>query len=65
MGIIGYYDFKKNNKIDENPILFIIPNEYIKNIDKQYKKNEIIDVKVLDIRIKFRSKQIQIIGEQL
>ena len=65
MGIIGYYDFKKNNKIDENPILFIIPNEYIKDQEKEYKKGEIIDVKVLDIRIKFRSKQIQIIGEQI
>ena len=62
MGIIGYLDFKNVTEISNSPILFIIPNEFI-NTEKEISKNDKIKVKVLDTRIKFQSKQIQIVGE--
>lgn len=68
MGIVAYLDYKekKESDIQESPLLFIIPKEYFE--EEQMEKMEIgdkIKVKVLDTRIKFMAKQIQIIGEPI
>ena len=56
MGIVGYLDFKDVTDIKNTPILFIIPNEFIKT-EKEFSKGEKIKIKVLDTRIKFQAKQ--------
>ena len=68
MGIVAYLDYKekKESDIQESPLLFIIPKEYFE--EEQMEKMKIgdkIKVKVLDTRIKFMAKQIQIIGEPI
>ena len=63
MGLIGYLDYNDNKEIEKSPILFIIPREFLDE-KKNYKVDSKIDAKVLDIRIKFMSDQIQIIAEE-
>ena len=43
-------------------ILFIIPTEYIEDIES-LKKDMKIEVEVLQSRIKYKSKQIQVVGK--
>ena len=62
MGIIGFLKYKDISEVKDSPILFIVPTEFIKN-DKNINKGDLIKVKVLDTRIKFQSKQIQVVGE--
>ena len=70
MGIIGYLDYNTEEEEEEiniknSPLLIIIPLEYIKE-DKEiddYHINDKIVVSVLDSRIKYKSKQIQVVGE--
>ena len=64
MGVVGYLKYNDISEIKESPILFIIPNEFITN-EINFTKGDIIKVKVLDVRIKFQSTQIQVIGEYL
>tara|TARA_B100000900_G_C20600692_1_gene725454 strand:+ start:776 stop:1273 length:498 start_codon:yes stop_codon:yes gene_type:complete len=61
MGIIGYLN-DNDYTIENSPLLFIIPNKYIKDIDL-LKKDMIIQVVVLQSRIKYKSKQIQVVGK--
>ena len=63
MGLIGYLDYNDNKEIEKSPILFIIPREFLDE-KKNYKVDSKIDAKVLDVRIKFMSDQIQIIAEE-
>ena len=62
MGIISYLD--TSNNMEESPLLIIIPSPYIEDIHN-YKQNMKIKIEVLDKRIKYRSKQIQVIGKIL
>ena len=64
MGIVGFLDYKNNEEIEKSPILFIVPKEFLDS-SRDYKNGDKIDVKVLDIRIKFMSDQIQIISEEI
>ena len=64
MGIIAFManvSHNPENKIEESPILFIIPSEYEKDLSL-YKVAQKIEVEVLQSRIKYRSKQIQVVG---
>ncbi len=66
MGIIAYISTDKDeyDNIKSSPILIIIPQEYIISKDiSDYVKGQKIDVEILDIRIKYRSKQIQSVGK--
>ena len=63
MGIIGYLNDKDNKyNIENSPILFIIPSGYIEDIES-LKKDMKIEVEVLQSRIKYKSKQIQVVGK--
>ena len=63
MGIIGYLDDKDNKyNIENSPILFIVPSGYIEDIES-LKKDMKIEVEVLQSRIKYKSKQIQVVGK--
>jgi len=61
MGIISYLKMDDKMTIDKSPIIFIIPNEYIN--DNKYNIDDNLSVKVLNIRSRFKGKQIQIISE--
>jgi|TARA_B110000967_G_C18712516_1_gene473453 DNA-directed RNA polymerase subunit E'/Rpb7 len=64
MGIIAFMANVKHNpenKIEGSPILFIIPSEYEKDLSF-YKVGQKIEVEVLQSRIKYRAKQIQVVG---
>ena len=65
MGIIAYMkiDDDINNTIKGSPILFIVPQEYIEGDIDMYKKDQIINIEVLQKRIKYRTKQIQVVGK--
>jgi hypothetical protein len=62
MGIISYLKMDDQMNIETSPIIFIIPNEYI-NEEKNYSINQDLKVKVLNIRSKFKGKQMQIVCE--
>ena len=61
MGVIGYLDDKEDKyDIENSPILFIIPSGYIEDIES-LKVGMKIEVEVLQSRIKYKSKQIQVV----
>ena len=63
MGVIGYLDVSEDKyDIENSPILFIIPSGYIEDIET-LKKDMKIEVEVLQSRIKYKSKQIQVVGK--
>jgi hypothetical protein len=65
MGVIGYLDDTDNKyNIENSPILFIIPTEYIEDIEL-LKKDMNIEIEILQSRIKYKSKQIQVVGKIL
>jgi len=65
MGVIGYLDDIDNKyNIENSPILFIIPTEYIEDIEL-LKKDMNIEIEILQSRIKYKSKQIQVVGKLL
>tara|TARA_Y100000817_G_scaffold276071_1_gene237322 strand:- start:798 stop:1307 length:510 start_codon:yes stop_codon:yes gene_type:complete len=65
MGIIAYMKMEdeKLNNINESPILFIIPQEYIEDDISLFTKDQIISIEVIEKRIKYRTKQIQVVGK--
>ena len=67
MGIIAYLNYKEkeDSKIKDSPLLIIIPKEYFTDDNRitDYTIGQKIKVSVLDFRIKYMSKQIQIIGK--
>ena len=63
MGVIGYLDVSEDKyDIENSPILFIIPSGYIEDIES-LKVGMKIEVEVLQSRIKYKSKQIQVVGK--
>ena len=63
MGVIGYLDVSEDKyNIENSPILFIIPSGYIEDIES-LKVGMKIEVEVLQSRIKYKSKQIQVVGK--
>ena len=61
MGIISYLKMDNKMTIDNSPIIFIVPNEYIN--DNKYNIDDDLKIKVLNIRSRFKGQQIQIISE--
>ena len=61
MGVIGYLSESDYN-IETSPIIFIIPTEYIDDIETLSKDKE-IQVEVLQSRIKYKATQIQVVGK--
>lgn len=63
MGIIAYLNDENINSINDTPILFIIPNEYIEiDVSKLILKQK-INILIIESRIKFKSNQIQVVGK--
>ena len=64
MGIIGFLKDKEDDTIDNSPFIIIIPREYFKDesID-EYSINSTIKVQIEDSRIKYMSKNIQIVAK--
>jgi len=65
MGIISYMNMKDDslNNVNDSPVLFIIPKEYISDDISSYSVKQKIDIEVVQKRIKYRSKQIQVVGK--
>ena len=65
MGIIAFMKMKDEqlNTIKESPVLVIIPQDYIENDITDYVSGKEIDVEIMDKRIKYRAKQIQVVGK--
>ena len=61
MGAIGFLS-SNDYTIENSPIIFIIPTEYIDDIESLSKDSN-IKVEVLQSRIKYKSKQIQVVGK--
>ena len=68
LGIIAYIKYKdiiegsdENNGLDRSPLIIIIPNESIENIEK-YNINQKIKVIVKAIRFKFNANKIQLVA---
>lgn len=67
MGIISYLKMEstKFNSIKESPLLIIVPQMYLDKELDSYSKGQKIKVEVLDKRVKYRAKQIQVVGKIL
>ena len=64
MGIISYFysNSEGTHDLKNSPLLIITPHPYIEDISI-YKPGMKIKIEVLDKRIKYRSKQIQVVGK--
>ena len=64
MGIIGYLKDKDDDTIENSPFIIIVPREYFKgdSID-EYDTNSKLKVQIEDSRIKYMSKNIQIVAK--
>lgn len=60
MGLLCYIKLS-DSEIVNSPLLIIVPKEYC-DIEK-YKKEDKIEVQILDFRIKYMNTQIQLIGK--
>jgi hypothetical protein len=61
MGLICYIEYGELNDIKSSPLLIIVPKEYCE-IEK-LKEGQKINVEAMDMRIKYMSNQIQVIGK--
>lgn len=64
MGIIGFLKDTDDDTIENSPFIIIVPKEYFEddNID-DYKVNNELKVQIEDSRIKYMSKNIQIVAK--
>ena len=70
MGIIAFIKLGKKDveKIDDSPLIIIIPKEYIE--ESQYNINDImngqkININIIGVRTKYKSDKIQIVAKPL
>jgi len=65
MGLISYLKLEdeKFHSVKESPVLIIVPQMYLDKELENYSKNQKIKIEVLDKRIKYRAKQIQVVGK--
>mgnify|MGYP001432196950 FL=1 len=65
MGLISYLKLEsdKFNSVKESPVLIIVPQMYLDKDLDSYVKNQKIKIEVLDKRVKYRAKQIQVVGK--
>ena len=66
MGIIGYLKEKDEDTIEDSPFIVIVPKEYFEegNID-DYSVNDSLDIIIEASRIKYLSKNIQIVAKPI
>jgi DNA-directed RNA polymerase subunit E'/Rpb7 len=64
MGLIGFLKDKDDDTIENSPFIIIVPREYFKddNVD-DYEINSELKVQLEDSRIKYMSKNIQIVAK--
>lgn len=64
MGIIGFLKDKDDDTIENSPFIVIVPREYFEddNVD-DYEVNSELKVQIEDSRIKYMSKNIQIVAK--
>jgi DNA-directed RNA polymerase subunit E'/Rpb7 len=63
MGIISYLRLNEEDTIKETPLLVIIPKDYIPDdLFEKVQKKEVINVKILDSRMKHLCDNIQSVG---
>ena len=65
MGLISYLKLKsgKINSVKDSPVLIIVPQMYLEKDLDSYSKGQQIKIEVLDKRVKYRAKQIQVVGK--
>jgi DNA-directed RNA polymerase subunit E'/Rpb7 len=64
VGIISYIKLNEDDTLKDSPYIVITPKEYIDDkVFESIKVNDVITVKVKSFRIKYASKQIQIVSE--
>ena len=67
MGLIGFIKYNDDDTINESPYIIIIPREFFDSdtdIDS-IKIGDIIDVSIVNFRIKYMNKQIQMVAKPL
>jgi len=66
LGVIGYVKNTEDTTIKDSPFIIIVPEEYFENdIFETVKKNDTILVKIESYRIKYLSKQIQVVAKPI
>lgn len=66
MGIIGYLKDKDQDTIETSPFIVIIPREFFAEDDiDNYNVNDKIKVEIEDSRIRYMSKNIQIVAKPI
>ena len=64
MGIVGYLKDKEDETIENSPFIVIVPREYFNEGDIDHISiNDKIKVEIIDSRIKYMSKNIQIVAK--
>jgi len=65
MGIIGYLKDKDEDTIEDSPFIIIVPKEYFEDssIDDDYTVNDTLDTVIEAARIKYLSKNIQVVAK--
>ena len=64
MGIIGFLKYNDDDTIENSPFIVIVPREYFEdsNVD-DYEVNSELKIQIEDSRIKYMSKNIQIVAK--
>lgn len=64
MGIVGYLKDKEEDTIETSPFIVIVPREYFNEADiDKISINDKVSVEIIDSRIKYMSKNIQIVAK--
>ena len=64
MGIVGYLKDKEDETIETSPFIVIVPREYFNDGDiDSISLNDKLKVEIIDSRIKYMSKNIQIVAK--
>jgi DNA-directed RNA polymerase subunit E'/Rpb7 len=66
MGLVGYLKDKEEGTIESSPFIVIVPREYFNegDIDK-ISINDKVSIEIIDSRIKYMSKNIQIVAKPI
>ena len=66
MGIVGYLKDKEEETIESSPFIVIVPREYFNEGDiDDISVNDKLKVEIIDSRIKYMSKNIQIVAKPI
>ena len=66
LGVIGYMKHGEDTSIKDSPLIIIVPEEYFEDgMFETINQNDTIKVRIESYRIKFQSKQIQIVAKPI